>query len=99
MVGIPIWPIPGVKGALTTVLAVAFQVQLFINCLLASADYDSFFSVMKKEALKLLRQRQLGGNESKATAREEKDAGELGSGEGKVAESRHDLRDEARSYK
>ncbi|CAM9292062.1 unnamed protein product [Ectocarpus sp. 8 AP-2014] len=44
------------------------QVQLFINCLLASADYDSFFNVMKKEAEKSLRKKRQLGQESKPTA-------------------------------
>jgi len=34
--------------------------QLFIQCLLASADYDSFYSVMVKEAKKLILMKQAG---------------------------------------
>jgi len=34
--------------------------NLFINCLLASADYDSFYSVMVKEAKKLIMMKNAG---------------------------------------
>ena len=34
--------------------------QLFIQCLLASADYDSFYSVMIKEAKKVIIMKQAG---------------------------------------
>ena len=82
------------------------QVQLFINCLLASADYDSFFNVMKKEAEKSLRKKRLG-QESKPTV-EEVDGVDEGkerdrsysvpqSGEGKIAEERR--HSDGRSYK
>lgn len=90
-----------------------FQVQLFINCLLASADYDSFFNVMKKEAQKSLQQKQrqahAGGKgndsenkqDSKPTAGAEgKDSREpRDRGEGKMAEGRRSWRDEERSQK
>lgn len=46
--------------------------QLFINCLLASADYDSFFNVMKKEAEKSLRKKRQLGQENKPAAGESK---------------------------
>ena len=52
--------------------------SLFINCLLASADYDSFYSVMVKEAKKLILMKNAGriydgpdigqGGESKDTS-------------------------------
>lgn len=65
---------PGFLPLLTLCLGAAIdvletnQVQLFINCLLASADYDSFFNVMKKEAEKSLRKKRHLGQESKPTA-------------------------------
>lgn len=82
------------------------QVQLFINCLLASADYDSFFNVMKKEAEKSLRNKRLD-QESKPTVGEV-DVADEGkerdrssslpqSGESKVAEERR--HSDERSYK
>lgn len=80
------------------------QVQLFINCLLASADYDSFFNVMKKEAQKSLSQKRQPGWESKPTAGEEREEKEpeMSSsvppgGEGKISETRRPSDD--RSYK
>lgn len=78
-----------------------WQVQLFINCLLASADYDSFFSVMKKEAQKSLRQKLELGEERKPTGGEEKEQGRSSSvppgGEGKNSETRRPSDD--RPYK
>lgn len=78
--------------------------QLFINCLLASADYDSFFNVMKKEAEKSLRKKRQLGHESKPTAGEGKEeseppshSGAPSTGEGKDSEDHHT--DERRSYK
>lgn len=78
--------------------------QLFINCLLASADYDSFFNVMKKEAEKSLRKKRHLGQESKPTAGEGKEpepptpSGVPSTGEGKDSEDPHHS-DERRSYK
>lgn len=80
--------------------------QLFINCLLASADYDSFFNVMKKEAEKSLRKkRQLRQQESKPTTGEGKESESEESpssipsrGEGKDSDRDGDHSDE-RSYK
>ncbi|CAM9848214.1 unnamed protein product, partial [Phaeothamnion confervicola] len=37
------------------------NVKLFVQCLLASADYDSFFNVMRKEAQRQLEQQQHAG--------------------------------------
>lgn len=79
------------------------QVQLFINCLLASADYDSFFNVMKKEAEKSLRKKRQLGQESKPVAGEGKESepptpsGVPSAGECKDSDDRHS--DERRSYK
>ena len=79
------------------------QVQLFINCLLASADYDSFFNVMKKEAQKSLRKKRQLGQESKPIGGEGKESepptpsGVPSAGEGKDSDDRHS--DERRSYK
>ena len=82
------------------------QVQLFINCLLASADYDSFFNVMKREAEKSLSKKRLG-QESKPTLGDTDAVGEgkerdrpssvPRSGEGKVAEEC--AHSDERSYK
>lgn len=85
------------------------QVKLFINCLLASADYDSFFNVMKKEAEKSLRTKRLLGQESKPAGGEADGVGEgkerdrpgsssaPQSGECKAAEERR--HSDERSYK
>lgn len=77
--------------------------QLFINCLLASADYDSFFNVMKKEAEKSLRKKRQLGQESKPAAGEGKESeppapsGAPSTGEGKDSgDGRHS---DERSYK
>ncbi|CAM9309115.1 unnamed protein product [Laminaria digitata] len=82
------------------------KVQLFINCLLASADYDSFFNVLKKEAKKSLRKKRLG-QESKPTVGEVDQSDEGNernrsssvpyTGEGKVEEERR--HSDERSYK
>ncbi|CAM9406241.1 unnamed protein product [Discosporangium mesarthrocarpum] len=48
------------------------QVQLFIDCLLASADYDSFFNVMKKEGRKSLHAKDKD-RQGKASEEEEKE--------------------------
>lgn len=76
------------------------QVQLFINCLLASADYDSFFNVMKKEAEKSLIMKRLN-QESKVTPGESKDSkrssGLPPEGEGKRSEERR--HSDERAYK
>lgn len=58
-------------------MALKPQVQLFIKCLLASADYDSFFKVMKKEAQKSLRRKRQQDLESKDTPEESKTSGRL----------------------
>lgn len=76
-----------------------FQVQLFIKCLLASADYDSFFSVMKKEGQKSLRQKRLAGATNPTAVAEEKGSGVHGGVEGKETETRRRHEDEERSYK
>ncbi|CAM9976418.1 unnamed protein product [Pylaiella littoralis] len=76
------------------------QVQLFINCLLASADYDSFFNVMKKEAEKSLRKKRQLRQESKPIAGEGKESessspsGVPPVGEGKDSEQDGDRLDE-----
>ena len=57
------------------------NVRLFISCLLASCDYDSFFKVMKKEAVKLLAEKEMCGLEG-----EEGDAAD----EGKEKENEED---------
>lgn len=80
--------------------------QLFINCLLASADYDSFFNVMKKEAEKSLRKKRQLRQESKPTAEEGKESSESALSKG-GAPSRGEGKDseqdgghsEERSYK
>lgn len=78
--------------------------QLFINCLLASADYDSFFNVMKKEAEKSLRKKRQLRQESKPIAGEGKESessspsGVPPVGEGKDSEQDGDRLDEG-SYK
>lgn len=63
------------KSRLQYSLVLNEQVQLFINCLLASADYDSFFNVMKKEGEKSLRQKDHLEHDRKATRGEEKESG------------------------
>ncbi|CAM9230055.1 unnamed protein product [Scytosiphon promiscuus] len=79
-------------------------VQLFINCLLASADYDSFFNVMKKEAEKSLRKKRQLGQENKPIAGERKESDSApprsvpSAGEGKDSEDGRRPSNE-RSYK
>lgn len=80
-------------------LDVRSQVQLFIKCLLASADYDSFFSVMRKEAQKSLRRKRLERDESKVCDAEGKDEGRSESCEGKAVEIRRHSREDERAYK
>ena len=77
------------------------QVQLFINCLLASADYDSFFNVMKREGEKSLRRKRQLGLESKVMPEESKAPGRYSSlpprGESKQQEERSNM--DERPYK
>ena len=49
--------------------------NLFIDCLLASADYDSFYSVMIKEAKKNIIMRNAGKMADEAEAKFEEDGG------------------------
>lgn len=64
----------------------------FIDCLLASADYESFYKVMSREGMKVASKKQMMGSSAKKSPGKMSSAADSKGGESKSSSGRYDAK-------